>query len=150
LIEEVNLFYSNNTAEKRVYTYNNDIITFQVYSGNFLNQNTIGNSGIIYKNTFGDVAKVENYNGANLLNKTEYTYDSKNSIFKNALGYDKLVSIFESGKVNNITSSTTFNDGGDIINQYNNIYTYNSSNFPIAVTTSFIGSTSTSTTEYNY
>lgn len=146
LIEERILYYESGTAEKRVFTYNsNETIFFQQYSGNFSNQNTAGNSGIIYLNTFGDVNKVELFDGINLIRKTEYIHDAKNSILKNILGYNKLISIFDSGKVNNITSITNY-DGNDLIlSQYHNIYTYNSDGFPVTLTTML-----PSTTEYFY
>ena len=151
LIEERILYYESGTAEKRVFTYNsNGTISFQQYSGNFSNQNTAGNSGIIYLNTFGDVNKVELFDGINLIRKTEYIHDAKNSILKNILGYNKLISIFDSGKVNNIISSTTYDGSGVVIDGFSNVYTYNSDDFPVMVTTVVNGNSVPYPTEYFY
>lgn len=70
-----------------------------------------------------------------------YTYDAKNSIFKNVLGYDKLIFTHIIGKQGSLTWVDTiiggiahnFANGGEFA------YTYNSDNYPLTAEQSMSG-----------
>lgn len=144
------LFYPNYSGSKIVYSYNgNGTISFQSYTGNFTNQNTLVETGTTYINSEGNISKVEIYRGVDLYTKIEYTYDNRNHIFKNIIGYGKLNSNFEGNK-NNLMSKRVYDGNGTLVSGFDSVYTYNSDNFPSSLTPLIIGSSSTSTTEYFY
>lgn len=69
-----------------------------------------------------------------------YTYDTKNSIFKNVVGYDKLM-VTHIGTQGSFNSSTTILGGisHNFVNNGELEYTYNASNYPITADQKFFG-----------
>lgn len=71
-----------------------------------------------------------------------YTYDTKNSIFKNVVGYDKLLLTHIIGKQGSWTLVDTIIGGvsHNFVNGGELEYTYNSDNYPISADQSWFGS----------
>lgn len=71
-----------------------------------------------------------------------YTYDTKNSFFKNVLGYDKLIFTHIIGIQGSSNSGETVLAGisHNFVNNGELQYTYNSDNYPITAKQSFFGS----------
>ncbi|MFN3753986.1 hypothetical protein [Flavobacterium sp.] len=70
-----------------------------------------------------------------------YTYDTKNSIFKNVVGYDKLLLTHIIGKQGSFTFVDTIIGGvsHNFVNGGEFEYTYNSDNYPTMATQSWFG-----------
>lgn len=156
-------FYTNNESYITNYTYSNNVLISQNintnYDGNPYTENStfIYNSdgsvtenitrttstGVISQNkkiyfyTSGNVIKSEEYYIVNsimtLSNITNYTYDNKNSIFKNITGINLLKGDLSS--INNVTGYVRTDATGTIINTKQVTYTYNSQDYPISLTT---------------
>jgi hypothetical protein len=139
--------------------------------GGVFGSETISKNGKIYFNG-ENVSKVEiTDNGNSQFNKTfELTYDTKNSPFKNVIGYETIsdydyIFLFQrklSSKTNNVKSFSkpSYNSSGVITNTFIDSYSYdfNQYNFPktasiakdnLAPNTSVI-STTINTVQYNY
>jgi hypothetical protein len=71
-----------------------------------------------------------------------YTYDTKNSVFKNVLGYDKLLLTHIIGQQGSMTIVDTIIGGvsHNFTNHDELEYTYNSDNYPITADQSWFGS----------
>lgn len=71
-----------------------------------------------------------------------YTYDTKNSIFKNVVGYDKLLLTHIIGKQGSLTFVDTIVGGvsNNFVNGGEFEYTYNSDNYPLTAEQSWFGS----------
>jgi uncharacterized protein YcfL len=71
-----------------------------------------------------------------------YTLDTKNSLFKNVVGYDKLIFTHIIGLQGRLTSGETVLAGvsHNYLNNGELAYTYNSDNYPITANESFFGS----------
>ncbi len=71
-----------------------------------------------------------------------YTYDNKNSLFKNVVGYDKLMVTHIIGTQGSFTSGDTVLGGisHNFVNNGELAYTYNADNYPITANESFFGS----------
>lgn len=131
-------------AQKTDFTHNsNNTISYEIYSGTPEEQSTLENNGTITLIN-GEIGIVEN----NLGTITNYTYDNKNSPFKNVLGVDKVIPSpftqcdFNSKKYNQI--SKTSNDGST---SYSLSYQYNDIDYPIS---NVIVNGSTSPVQYYY
>ena len=68
---------------------------------------------------------------------TNYTYDTKNNPFKNAIGWSYLVGVgFDWGMTNNnVISEITTNDSGVVESTSQSTYQYNSQDYPISCVT---------------
>jgi hypothetical protein len=141
LVKEI--VYTSQIATKTVYTYNSDnTIYFEMFQGDSTNQNSLYRTGVIYLNSNNEVIQKDQYLNGILSEREEYTYDNKNSVFKNIIGYNRIFSIFgydhKIGRVNNITncryiSYAPFNS--DVSNPSE--YTYNSDNYPESISTNY-------------
>lgn len=150
LIAETLFDYRSMSTSRKVFTYNSDdTVSYQGYSGNSGNLTANNLTGIIYLNSEGESYRVEEFSSGNLLFKKEFTFDDKNSVFKNVAGFDKLITMYDTGKKNNILTSRTYDVGGALVMGYTNSFTYNSGNFPNELTTTQNTGSST-TTNYFY
>ena len=131
-----------NSQMERVttYVYNNNTITFEQY------ENFPGNTPELLKT--GTITMQDGEISTLQVVKTfdsftaNYTYDNKNSIFKNVIGYDKLMVTHIIGTQGSFTSGDTVL-GGILHNFVNNgelDYTYNADDYPITAKQSFFGS----------
>ncbi|WP_147298233.1 hypothetical protein [Flavobacterium aquicola] len=134
---------------KRVYVYNSDAtISFTESSVALTDQNTT-KTGKIWLNEEGEVSKIEEYKDNVLFSKREYTYDDKNNISRNIIGYNKLFLIDVLGITHNILTYKRYDSNNVLNSGYSNKYTYNSDNYPVSrVETSNSGSVYT--IEYLY
>lgn len=127
---------SNTVLYTSVYQYNSDgTITISGYRGSSITQTAqIVNRKVFFVN--GQVSKIENYTVSNGMATTEvlnYTFDTKNSPYKDILGFDKLTyyDMALNGSARNVTGITTVgatlaNSGNDVVQ-----YTYNAQNYPV-------------------
>lgn len=128
-------YYSGN---KRVFVYNSDgTIGYTEFTGDLINQDIIVITGKVWLNDQGETIKVEEYKDNVLFSKTEYTYDDKNNIFKNILGYNKINLLGDLGKIHNILTCKKYNSSDVLAYGYSNKYSYNSANYPVSVITTF-------------
>src|SRR5690606_32579644 len=70
-----------------------------------------------------------------------YSYDTKNSLFKNVLGYDKLILTHIIGQQGSFTMVDSILGGisHNFVNNGEFEYTYNSNNYPITADQSWFG-----------
>lgn len=133
IVETTIYYYSiGNNALKNTYQHNADgTISYERFTGDSSSQNTLIKRGKLFLNAAGEVIKVEHYDvdGA-LLENQVYAYDSKNSPFKNILGFNKLFVHHSMGKWNNIASYGTYNAANTLSHGYEIDYQYTSSNYP--------------------
>ena len=109
-------------AQKTDFTHNsNNTISYEIYSGTPTEQSTLVNNGTITLIN-GEIGTVENNSGT----ITNYTYDNKNSPFKNVLGVDKIIPYpftqcdFDSKKHNLISKNSSDGSSWSLNYQYNN------------------------------
>jgi hypothetical protein len=88
----------------------------------------------------GEIVKREVYKN-NGIQITNYQYDSKNNLFKNALNLNKLLQ-FDSGLYNCIGYQSSLN--GVVSNSSSSQFAYNNSDFPSTNTTTTVNGSSTS------
>lgn len=136
LISFVRIEPSEGLGSKEVYTYNVDgSVSVKSYSGDEISQTLFDGEGKI---TFvnGEVDEIiSDYSPSR-----SYTYDDKNNVMKNVLGYDKIS--FADGEANGILHNiVSEKSGGEVM--YTNVYTYNSSNYPTKSVESENGETAT-------
>ena len=132
VISFVELDYLNNIGSRATYNYNsNGTISSAEYEGSLTSQSTLKETKtIIFTN--GEVSSLIEQIGS--ITKTSYyTYDNKNSPFKNVLNNDKLVycvfRTFTSEINHNLTKINKVQSG--ISNMVSNFqYNYNSSDYP--------------------
>ena len=131
-------------TRKTDFTHNsNNTIYYEIYSGTPTEQSTLEKNGTITLIN-GEIGTVENNSGT----ITNYTYDKKNSPFKNVLGVDKIIPYpfticdFDSKKFNLI--SKTSNDGSA---SFSLSYQYNNLDYPIS---KVIDNVSSSLVQYYY
>lgn len=85
----VELNYTNDSGRRATYTYNSDgTISSSEYEGDLTSQTTLYETKTIIFNN-GEVSSLIEHLGT-YSETTYYTYDNKNSPFKNVLGSDKL------------------------------------------------------------
>lgn len=121
---------------RAIYQYNSDgTVTVSGYKGSSVSESTkIVNRKVFVVN--GQVTKIENYtisNGTAVTEVLNYSFDTKNSPFKDILGFDKLTyyDTALNGSARNVSGITTV--GGSLANSGNDIvqYTYNAQNYPV-------------------
>ncbi len=135
--------------EEFVYNSNGTVST-TTYSGTPTLQTFPLNTSVVYFSG-SEVSMTELYNGSALASMHTYTYDTKNNPFKNVTGFDKIAVIeAESvGLIHNILTDT-YSESSNTFT-YNNVYTYNSLNFPLTnADTEGTDATTTITTQYFY
>jgi hypothetical protein len=128
-------------GNKEVYTYNADgTVSASYYSGDDLTQTVLDGTGKIYF-TNGEVSKIERYDGMTLEDTTTYTYDTKNNIMKNVVGYSKINFAYSTadGVNHNITSENSTLHG---LISYS--FVYHDNGFPSSSTETYSGDVSTS------
>ncbi|WP_442787585.1 hypothetical protein, partial [Flavobacterium suncheonense] len=123
---------SGTTTYNAVYTNNSDgTVIVKGYSGS----STSPSSQIVNRKVFTAgirVNKIENYtvqNGTTVTEVLNYSYDSKNSPFKNITGFDKLAyyDITANPNYNNVQSVTS---GSAVVESAQ--YVYNGANYPLS------------------
>ena len=137
---------------KETYVYNtNGTVSFSSFYGSNVSQTTPENSGVIVLQN-GEVAKrTENLTGGGVDERT-YTYDTKNSPFKNVVGLDKIAirtSFIDHGSFHNLLT-WRFTSTGNPTDGQTSIYTYNANNFPVTRTESGTSPTDVGTYQYFY
>jgi hypothetical protein len=138
LISEKLLSKFYDSVNKRIFVYNSDgTIGYTEFTGDLINQDQIVKTGKIWVNDEGETIKVEEYEGNELLSKAEYTYDDKNNIYKNILGYYKLFLLGEIPKTHNILTCKKYDSNNVLTYSYSNKYSYNSDNYPVSVITTY-------------
>lgn len=128
--------------EERVTTYvynSGNTVTFEQYSNSPGNAPQSLKTGTITVQD-GEISRLQVVKEFDSYTDN-YTYDTKNSILKNVVGYDKLIFTHIIGKQGSFTSVETI-VGGISRNFLNGEfeYTYNSDNYPITATQSWFGS----------
>lgn len=127
---------SNTVLYTALYQYNSDgTVSVSGYRGSTI----VESSKIVNRKVFvvnGQVNKIENYtisNGSAVTEVLNYTFDTKNSPFKDILGFDKLTyyDTALNGSARNVTGINTV--GASLANSGNDIvqYTYNAQNYPV-------------------
>lgn len=127
------------------YTYETDgTVSFLKYNGETVSIGELIQTGKYYYNNNDMIKSVNTLISTGEEFTTIYTHDSKNSVFKNVLGWNKIISNSD-GKVNNILTSSTYNSNGELLNGYSstNEYTYNSLNYPTSLSSTINNNTST-------
>jgi hypothetical protein len=132
----------NSQSEKvTTYVYNsNNTVTFEQYENYPGNTPELLKTGTITIQD-GEISKlqvVKTYDSFT----DNYTYDSKNSMFKNVVGYDKLIFTHIIGTQGSFTSGDTVLGGisHNFVNNGEFEYTYNADDYPITAKQSFYGS----------
>ena len=133
-VVETKIYYysSGNSALKNTYQHNADgTVSYERFTGDSSAQNTLIKRGKLFFNAAGEVIKVEHYDvDGTLLENEVYAHDSKNSPFKNMLGFNKLFVYHSMGKWNNIASYGSYNAANTLSHGYEIDYQYTSSNYP--------------------
>ncbi|WP_396171227.1 hypothetical protein [Flavobacterium sp.] len=118
-------YHNNILVNNQDYTYNSDgTITIIVMTYSDLNGNYQG-TGIYknYLNSVGNLIKQEYSSGNSGTSTKLFTYDTKNSPYKNILGYNAIID----DSINNLTNTNSI---GGLNQTYN--YQYNDLDFPIS------------------
>jgi len=117
-------------GRKEVYVYDSDgTVAVTYYGGDDISQTTLYGTGRVFYGANNEISKIEEYHDG-LTDIHNYTYDSKNSPFKNILGFDKLTFINSEadGALHNLlTENLATNNFNENITYE---YTYNSSDYP--------------------
>jgi hypothetical protein len=137
LISDKSILHQQSIVITTIYKYNTDgTVSYESYGGGFTNQNTPSGMGKFWLDNKGQTLKQEQYDEkGKLIQSSEYTYDDKNGVFKNVLGYEKLN--FSLGNRNNEISGKTYDANGVITYSRSQKITYNEYNFPSTVETTF-------------
>lgn len=113
------------------FVYNSDgTISTTTYSGTATSQTDLLNTSVIHFSG-GEVSMTELFDGSTLVSTHTYTYDTKNTPFKNVIGFDK-IAVIEAESIglnHNILVDDYTESSNNFI--YTNTYTYNSSNYPL-------------------
>lgn len=147
LVSEEYKDFSNSILETRMYTYEEDgSVSFLAYSGEIGSITELKSTGKYFFNEDNEVIKIEstNLNTNNVVTRS-LTYDTRNNIFKNVPGWNKLFPTL-TGKKHNILTSTTIGSDQVVLDAYSNQCEYNNAGYPISISTT-IGS---HTTKVNY
>lgn len=121
------------------YVYNNNTVTFEQYENYPGEAPELLKTGTITIQN-GEIAQLQVVKEFDSYTDN-YTYDTKNSVFKNVVGYDKLIFTHIIGEQGSFTSVDSI-IGGIAHNFVNNgefEYTYNSDNYPITADQSWFG-----------
>ena len=122
------------------YVYNNDnTVSFEQYENYPGNEPELLKTGIITLQD-GEISKLQVIKEFDSFTDN-YNYDTKNSLFKNVLGYDKLIFTHIIGKQGSFNSGDTVLAGisHNFVNNGELEYTYNTDNYPITAKQSFFG-----------
>ncbi len=116
---------TNDYGSREVYTHNsNGTISVTKYYGDATNQTNFSDSGTIYF-TNGDVSMIDMDSGGMYM----YSYDSKNSPFKNITGLDK-INFADGDPMGVFHNILTESHDGFPSETMSYDYTYNGQNFP--------------------
>ncbi len=129
---------------ERVTTYvynNNNTVTFEQYENYPGDEPELLKTGTITVQD-GEITQIQVVKEFDSYTDT-FTYDSKNSIFKNVLGYDKLIFTHIIGKQSSLTLVESIIGGisHNFVNNGEFEYTYNSDNYPVTADQGWMGST---------
>lgn len=126
---------------KEIFQYNTDGTISSTATVTSQDSDPIVENSKYFLGSNGEITKREVYdtNGTQI---TNYSYDTKNSIFKNVLNMKKLLQ-FDSNVVNCTSYQTSRN--GVVSNSTTSQFTYNNDNFPITNTTTNVNGSSTNT-----
>jgi hypothetical protein len=124
---------SGTYGTKETYTYGSDgNIAYNYYTGNATAQNNLSVTGTIQFSNGNIVTKSSTAVGTTNVNNRTFTYDIKNSPFKNIIGYDKLsinsITGIIFGSLHNVLIDNT---PGTIPVRTENTYTYGSNDYPL-------------------
>lgn len=128
---------------ERVTTYvynNNNTVSFEQYENNPGIAPELLKTGTITIQE-GEITRLQVIKEFDSFTKN-YNYDTKNSLFKNVVGYDKLIFTHIIGKQGRSTSGDIVLAGisHNFVNNGELAYTYNADNYPITANESFFGS----------
>ncbi|WP_309642639.1 hypothetical protein [Flavobacterium sp.] len=147
----VNMTKTDNLVDQEfriAYSYNSDgTITLNQYSRTDNSPEEFDNQNKYYMNGNNDIERIEDYNpsGTQITQTTTFVYDTKNSPFKNILGWSKLL-FATGGSHTNVTSMVSSIEGTQT-----STYQYNINDFPIARSRSYSWNPGvTDTFEYIY
>lgn len=133
----------DNYVDKTTYTHNDDgTISTANFSGDLVDQTTEGGTGVITISNGNIIQYAFTLNGTTTVNN--FTFDDKNSPFKNRFGQDVLNMIVPAGGVNNILSSFEGN------NSYTLSHTYNEDDYPTQTVYLDAQGNTTKTIDYIY
>lgn len=134
---------------KDVFVYNNDgSITFTKNQKKVLESNiTITANGVVRLGTNGEIAEKIHTENPGQTNAFTFTmscnYDSKNSPFKNIVGFDKLVLLDENylfgeyGRINNLKDvNLVFTSPSNQTSTLINVFAYDNEGYPVSCRTS--------------
>ena len=158
------LYSSNKLTQRKLYSSNNKLeeISTLTYNsdGSITELQSTYNGGSLpgatttykkYLDSVGNVIKQERFTNNVLFQTDYYTYDTKNSPYKNVTGIG-ITHIFGGEglfSVNNLLTEEYSSPGSSqITKNVNNTYQYNSQDFPISKTSTRYGQTSTETYYY--
>lgn len=132
-----------NSQMERVTTYvynNNNTVTFEQYENFPGNTPELLKTGTITMQD-GEISTLQVVKDFDSFT-ANYTYDNKNSLFKNVVGYDKLMVTHIIGTQGSFTSGDTVLGGisHNFVNNGEFEYTYNADDYPITAKQSFFGS----------
>jgi hypothetical protein len=126
----IELDYLSNIGRRATYNYNsNGTISSNEYEGNLTSQTTLKETKTIIFNN-GEVSSLIEQIGS-ITKTSNYTYDNKNSPFKNVLGHDKVSYCVFRTFISEINHNLIKKNTVQISNIVSNLqYTYNSSDYP--------------------
>jgi hypothetical protein len=145
-LTEAKGYWNNKLVETSTLTYNSDGSITDLYLSN--SGSSFTTSYKKYFDSVGNLIKQEYLSGSN-----NYTYDTKNSPYKNITGWNNLVPCLGTNflRINNILSEKQFVSGSaKVFTDRVYVYQYNSKDFPTSQTTTINGSTSSTSTETYY
>lgn len=121
--------YDGFESKKTLYSYNaNHVISYENFFTSEFNQGPTGETGIIYNDAKGQTFKTEKFINNQLWQKIVFTYDTKNSPFKNVTGFSKLP--MQQEKFYNNLTKQTYNGDGELRDNKWYEYIYNADNYP--------------------
>lgn len=140
LASYVSVDYVNDNGDREVYTYNSDgTVSGVSYYGDSVSQNTPSTTRTISFSN-GEVSSEVTTSGSGSISTYTYTYDTKNNPYKNITGYNKIAAYADSdntGVAHNVV--TRVRTSGAFTNTSNYSYTYNSSDYPLTLSSSTSG-----------
>lgn len=148
LASYIYISYEVDSGSKEEYTHNGDgTITVNRYIGDAASQTTLSRISKIFFYADGEVQKIENYSPLMVLTSTDtFTYDGKNSPYKNVAGYSEISFIdgMPEGRFQNLVNDNRFNE--TIVNGY----VYNANLYPTTQTSKDENGDVLSTTQFFY
>ncbi|RZK11148.1 MAG: hypothetical protein EOO46_07780 [Flavobacterium sp.] len=141
LIEFKTTYPDSEMERTTTYAYNaNNTVTFEQHEQYIGSEQELLKTGTITLEN-GEISKLQVVKTFDSFT-ANYNYDTKNSLFKNVLGYDKLIFTHIIGKQGSMTSGETVLAGisHNFVNNGELEYTYNSDNYPLTAKQRFFGS----------